>query len=50
MTPMLASKPGISRGEAMKEIGKLWRARGEKIADAEIDNMVGGMASLSVKS
>lgn len=45
---MLASRKGISRGDAMKEIGKLWRARGETIVDSELGAMISGLDTLSV--
>lgn len=49
MAPMLASRPGISRGDAMKEIGKLWRARGGK-ADGDLVAVTGSLAQMTVES
>jgi len=49
MGPTLASNPGITRGEAMKEIGKLWRLRGH-LEVTDIDSVVEELSSLSVRT
>jgi hypothetical protein len=47
MGPMLASNPGMTRGDAMKEIGKLWRSRGH-LAVADIDAVAEELGGLSI--
>jgi len=47
MGPMLASNPGITRGEAMKEIGKLWRSRGH-LEVPDIDSVVEELSNLTM--
>ena len=45
--PMLASNPGMTRGGAMKEIGKLWRLRGQPSV-TDIESVAEGLSSLSM--
>lgn len=47
MGPILASNPGMTRGEAMKEVGKLWRSRGNPTV-ADIDGVAEQLESLSM--
>jgi len=49
MGPMLASNPGVTRGEAMKEIGKLWRSR-EHLGVTDIDSVVEELSNLSMRT
>ena len=47
MGPMLASNPGMTRGSAMKEIGKIWRSRGH-LGVTDIDSVVEELSNLSM--
>jgi len=47
MGPMLASTPGMTRGDAMKEIGKLWRSQGP-VAATDIDSVAEALDNLSM--